>query len=92
MKAAVLEQYDEKLTAPQFVNYKDVPNPKIAKAGDVIVRIGGAGVCRTDLHIVEGIWRGKVEVALPYIMGHENAGWVEEVSPPGVESVKSATP
>ncbi len=45
----------------------------------MIVRIGGAGVCRTDLHIVEGIWRSKVNVNLPYIMGHENAGWVEAV-------------
>jgi len=43
---------------------------------DVIVRIGGAGVCRTDLHIVEGIWRSKVDVKLPYIMGMKMpAGW-----------------
>lgn len=87
MKAAVLEAYDEKLAGDAFVHYKDVPDPKIAAPTDVIVRIGGAGVCRTDLHIVEGIWRGKVEVALPYIMGHENAGWVEEVGP-GVEGIK----
>ena len=87
MKAAVLERYDEALTADQFVQYKDVPDPRIAAPTDVIVRIGGAGVCRTDLHIVEGIWRSKVEVALPYIMGHENAGWVEEIGS-GVEGVK----
>jgi len=87
MKAAVLEAYDEALTADQFVHYKDVPDPRIAAPTDVIVRIGGAGVCRTDLHIVEGIWRSKVDVALPYIMGHENAGWVEEIGP-GVEGVK----
>src|SRR6202044_1102487 len=54
---------------------------------DVVVRIGGAGVCRTDLHIVEGIWRSKVDVKLPYIMGHENAGWVEAIGP-GVEGIK----
>jgi NAD+-dependent secondary alcohol dehydrogenase Adh1 len=79
MKAAVLHQYDEKLTSPQFVSYEDVPDPAITNPNDVIVRVGGAGVCRTDLHIVEGIWRDKSNVKLPYIMGHENAGWVEAV-------------
>ena len=87
MKAAVLHAYDEKLSASEFVRYEDVPDPRIEKPTDVIVRIGGAGVCRTDLHIIEGIWRSKVDVKLPYIMGHENAGWVEEVGK-GVESVK----
>ena len=84
MKAAVLYEFDPSLTNPQFVRYEEVPDPKIEKTTDVIVRIGGAGVCRTDLHIVEGIWRSKVDVQLPYIMGHENAGWVEEVGK-GVE-------
>src|SRR5712675_1870758 len=79
MKAAVLHAFDEKLSGAEFVRYEDVPDPRIVKPTDVIVRIGGAGVCRTDLHVVEGIWRSKVDVQLPYIMGHENAGWVEEV-------------
>src|ERR1700709_867441 len=79
MKAAVLHAYDETLSSDTFVHYEDVSDPRIEKPTDVIVRIGGAGVCRTDLHVVEGIWRGKVDVVLPYIMGHENAGWVEEV-------------
>ena len=87
MKAAVLHAFDEKLTGKEFVRYEDVADPKISRPTDVIVRIGGAGVCRTDLHIVEGIWRSKVDVALPYIMGHENAGWVEAIGP-GVEGVK----
>src|SRR5271170_843786 len=87
MKAAVLHAFDEKLTSREFVNFEDVPDPKITRPTDVIVRIGGAGVCRTDLHIVEGIWRSKVDVELPYIMGHENAGWVEEVGG-SVEGVK----
>ena len=63
-------------------------DPKISRASDVVVRIGGAGVCRTDLHIVEGIWRSKVDVKLPYIMGHENAGWVEAVGFRRLEGVK----
>ena len=87
MKAAVLHAYNETLTAKHFVKYEDTPDPKITRPSDVVVRIGGAGVCRTDLHIVEGIWRGKVEVKLPYIMGHENAGWVEAVGK-GVTNVK----
>jgi NAD+-dependent secondary alcohol dehydrogenase Adh1 len=87
MKAAVLHHYDESLSSPTWVTYQEIANPKIEKAGDVIVRIGGAGVCRTDLHVVEGLWRDKVQIALPYVMGHENAGWVEEVGK-GVESVK----
>jgi NAD+-dependent secondary alcohol dehydrogenase Adh1 len=91
VKAAVLHQYDESLTREEFVRYEDVDDPKIERPTDVIVRIGGAGVCRTDLHVVEGIWRSKVDVALPYIMGHENAGWVEEVGR-GVESVKVGDP
>ena len=55
MKAAVLHAFDEKLTAKEFVKYEDVADPKITRPTDVIVRIGGAGVCRTDLHVVEGI-------------------------------------
>ena len=87
MKAAVLHAYNETLTAKHFVKYEDMPDPRITRPSDVVVRIGGAGVCRTDLHIVEGIWRDKVEVKLPYIMGHENAGWVEAVGK-GVTNVK----
>jgi NAD+-dependent secondary alcohol dehydrogenase Adh1 len=91
MKAAVLHRYDEKLSGSDFVTYQDVEDPKILTPNDVIVRIGGAGVCRTDLHIVEGIWREKSNVALPYIMGHENAGWVEAIGS-GVEGVKVGDP
>jgi NAD+-dependent secondary alcohol dehydrogenase Adh1 len=91
MKAAVLRQYDEKLENQVFVHYEDVSDPVIKHPTDVIVRIGGAGVCRTDLHIVEGIWRSKVSVNLPHIMGHENAGWIEEIGS-AVDHVKVGDP
>ena len=57
----------------------DVPDPTISGPLDVIVKIGGAGVCRTDLHIIEGQWDAAMGTPLPYILGHENAGWVHEV-------------
>lgn len=83
MKAQVLNKYDDDLTAPSWVTMENVPDPKIEKSSDVIVRIGGAGVCRTDLHIIEGVWRvandPKGDALLPLIMGHENAGWIEDV-------------
>ncbi|MCY1139638.1 NAD(P)-dependent alcohol dehydrogenase [Actinoplanes sp. Pm04-4] len=57
----------------------DVPEPQIGGPLDVIVQVGAAGLCRTDLHIIEGQWAEKSGVQLPYTIGHENAGWVREV-------------
>src|ERR1700748_3097006 len=54
----------------------EAPEPQITGPLDVIVKIGAAGVCRTDLHILEGQWAEKSGVKLPYTTGHENAGWV----------------
>ena len=57
----------------------EIPEPVIASPLDVIVKVGGAGVCRTDLHIIEGQWDAAMGTPLPYVLGHENAGWVHEV-------------
>ncbi len=57
----------------------DIPEPQIRGPLDVVVRIGGAGVCRTDLHILEGQWADLQKPDLPYVIGHENAGWVHQV-------------
>ncbi len=73
MKAVRLHQYHEQ---PKV---EEVPEPKITGPYDVIVRIGGAGLCRTDLHIIEAQWAEKSNVKLPYTLGHENAGWVHEI-------------
>jgi NAD+-dependent secondary alcohol dehydrogenase Adh1 len=57
----------------------DIAEPKLSGPLDVIVKVGGAGVCRTDLHILEGQWAEAMAPELPYVIGHENAGWVHEV-------------
>ena len=45
----------------------------------MIVRIGGAGLCRTDVHIRDGWFAPAVPAELPLTLGHENTGWVHEV-------------
>jgi len=65
----------------------EVPEPSIKGPLDVVVKIGGAGVCRTDLHIIEGQWDEAMHPSLPYTLGHENAGWVHEVGS-GVTNVQ----
>ena len=84
MKAAVLETPHGIVERPLLL--KDVPKPTV-KPGYVLLRVRACGVCRTDLHVIEGLWRPRVSVKLPYIMGHENAGWVEAVGS-GVDGVK----
>jgi NAD+-dependent secondary alcohol dehydrogenase Adh1 len=55
----------------------DRPVPEPTGVNDVLVRIGGAGVCATDLHAIEGLME-PAGVRLPRVLGHENAGWIEE--------------
>jgi len=73
MKAVRLHEFHQ----PPVID--DVSEPKVSGPLDVVVKIGGAGVCRTDLHIMEGQWDERMHTPLPYILGHENAGWVHEV-------------
>jgi NAD+-dependent secondary alcohol dehydrogenase Adh1 len=73
MKAVRLHGYHQQVVVDE------VPEPTVSGPLDVVVKIGGAGVCRTDLHIIEGQWDAAMSPALPYTLGHENAGWVHEV-------------
>jgi len=57
----------------------DIPEPTLSGPLDVIIKVGGAGVCRTDLHIIEGQWAPIQNPDLPYVIGHENAGWVHAI-------------
>jgi NAD+-dependent secondary alcohol dehydrogenase Adh1 len=58
-----------------------VPEPQASGPDDVVVRIGGAGLCRTDPHIIDGWFADVIPAELPLVLGHENAGWVHEVGP-----------
>ncbi|HEY2668826.1 MAG TPA: NAD(P)-dependent alcohol dehydrogenase [Rugosimonospora sp.] len=73
MKAVRLHGYHQQPVV------EEVPEPSVSGPLDVVVKIGGAGVCRTDLHIIEGQWADAMHPELPYTIGHENAGWVHEV-------------
>ena len=88
MKAARLYEYDPAMNVQ--LKIETVKEPTIMGPNDVIVKVGAAGLCRTDLHIIEGVWKDIMDTGgnlLPYIMGHENAGWIEDVGS-NVKSVK----
>lgn len=58
------------------IRLDDVPEPKLEKATDAIVRLTASAICGTDLHFVRGTMPG---VAEGRILGHEGVGVVEEV-------------
>ena len=76
MKAAVL--YETK--QPMVVEDVELDDPK---EREVLVKIGAAGICRSDRHFMHG----DAAIALPAVLGHEGAGTVEKVGP-GVTTVK----
>lgn len=61
----------------EALRVEDVPLPEPAGT-QVRIRVAGAGVCHTDLHIVDGI---QPRVELPRTLGHEVAGWVDALGP-----------
>lgn len=66
-----------RLTAPHRTEIVDVPRPEPGP-GEVLVRVGAAGACHSDLHILEA---PAGAFPTPLTLGHENAGWVEKVGP-----------
>lgn len=42
----------------------------------MVVRIGGAGACHSDLHLMHDFDDGMLSWKPPFTLGHENAGWV----------------
>jgi 2-desacetyl-2-hydroxyethyl bacteriochlorophyllide A dehydrogenase len=79
MKAVVVER-------PHEVAYRDVDEPAVG-AGDVLVQSREAGLCRTDIEMMTGVFTDPRWVRFPVIPGHEWAGTVVEVGR-NVDSVR----
>jgi propanol-preferring alcohol dehydrogenase len=71
MKASILHSPGQVETNP--LDYADAPKPQPA-AGEILVRVEVCGVCRTDLHVVEGELPPRKS---PVIPGHQIVGVVE---------------
>lgn len=56
----------------------DIEPPRPAR-GEVLVRVGGSGACHSDLHLMHEFGPGILPWGPPFTLGHEVAGWVEEI-------------
>lgn len=63
---------------------KEVPDPKIEKPDDAIIKLTTTAICGSDLHLIHGMIPNLQE---DYVIGHEPMGIVEEVGP-GVTKLK----
>jgi propanol-preferring alcohol dehydrogenase len=84
MKALRLTQWKHD---PEFVQV-DEPDPG---PGQVVVRVGGAGACHSDLHLMHDFEAGMLPFDPPFTLGHENAGWVHALGA-GVEGLEEGQP
>jgi propanol-preferring alcohol dehydrogenase len=82
MKAAVVHEFGKPLSI------ENVPVPEPGE-GQILVKIIACGVCHTDIHAADGDW--PVKPKLPFIPGHEGAGYVAAVGK-GVTTVKEGDP
>jgi alcohol dehydrogenase, propanol-preferring len=68
MKAMVLDHTADVGTAPLKLRELPIPTPG---PGEILVHLTVCGICRTDLHVIEG---ELAEPALPLIPGHQAVG------------------
>lgn len=66
------------------VQVKEVSNPKIERADDIIIKVTTSAICGSDLHLIHGMVPNLPE---NYVIGHEPMGIIEEVGP-GVTNLK----
>lgn len=86
MRAVVLEHTRPLEQNPLRVT--DIPRPEPGP-GEVLVRIAACGVCRSNLHMIEGDWvHNNCPGTLPIVPGHEIVGRVETLGPGVTELAK----
>jgi len=61
------------------MEFTDLPDPKIEKANDVLLKIEAVGVCGSDVHYYETGRIGSQIIEYPFIIGHECSATVEAV-------------
>lgn len=76
MQALVLPGWQQR---PEL---REIPVPEPGP-GEVLVRVAGAGACHSDLHLME-FPTGALPFDPPFVLGHENTGWVETNGPGAV--------
>ncbi|MBK9946144.1 MAG: zinc-dependent alcohol dehydrogenase family protein [Nitrospira sp.] len=81
MKAMVLNQTSDVSRNPLQLQDRPTPNPK---SGEILAKIHVCGVCRTDLHVVEG---ELPDTVLPIVPGHQAVGTVVRLGA-GVSELK----
>ena len=84
MRAARLYGYNEDYVV------EDIPVPEPGP-GQVLVGVAGSGACHSDLHMWRGDMAGRPLPPFPWVLGHENAGYVEALGP-GVSGVEVGEP
>lgn len=85
MKAMILQKTAPVSTNP--LNMQDVEKPEPAR-GQVLLKIISTGVCRSNLHMIEGDWlHDGVPSKLPIIPGHEIIGEISDLGE-GVDWLK----
>jgi alcohol dehydrogenase, propanol-preferring len=62
----------------QPLRLEDIPIPDVG-ADEVLVKVGAAGMCRTDFQLVDGYFRSSLQLEFPTTPGHEIAGWVDRL-------------
>lgn len=66
----------------------EVPRPGV---GEVLVQVGGAGACHSDLRLLHEFGAGSLPWQPPFTLGHESAGWVHTLGA-GVTGLEPGQP
>jgi alcohol dehydrogenase, propanol-preferring len=72
MRAARMYGYKQPL------ELEEIPIPDI-EPNQILVKVGGAGMCRTDFQLIDGYFHSSLPMQFPATPGHEIAGTIERI-------------